>query len=113
TFVSVVQRVGTSSYRRRRTAAWRLALHRNRMRLLQADGARSTRFRSHLDSVLGPQRKAGHRGNRMIRHRAELKTLRDGGQQQRRFHHCERVADALPGAAAEWEVWKARPLLES
>ena len=81
------------------------------MRLLQADGARSTRFRSHLDSVLGPQRKAGHRGNRMIRHRAELKTLRDGGQQQRRFHHCERVADALPGAAAEWEVCKARQLL--
>src|SRR5438045_9789116 len=49
----------------------------------------------------------------MIRHRAELKTLRDGGQQQRRFHHCERIANALPGAAAEWEVCKARQLLRS
>src|SRR5438045_6223568 len=49
----------------------------------------------------------------MIRHRAELKTLRDGGQQQRRFQQCERFADALPGAAAEWEVCKARQLLRS
>src|SRR5947209_18683777 len=63
--------------------------------------------------MLRPEGKAGHRYNQMSLHRAEPESLRDGCQKQRGFHHCEGCANALPGAAAEWEISEPWELLRS
>ena len=47
----------------------------------------------------------------MAGNQAQLKTLRDRGQEQVRFHHGERSSDAQAGSAAEGEVGEVGKLL--
>src|SRR6266567_931525 len=71
------------------------------------------RLQCHSNTMLRPERKTWCGYDRICGHRAELKALRNGSQQQCGFHHCEGIPDALPGTAAEGEVSKSRQLLRA
>jgi hypothetical protein len=68
-------------------------------------------FEGYADAVAGAQSDGSKWNHGMPGHEAELKFLRDGGQEQRSLHQREGIADALARTSAKWEISETRKAL--
>src|SRR5580765_7840289 len=63
---------------------------------------------NHAYAAFRPQRYRRQILDVLPRHQSEPEFLRDGGQQQHRFHHGESRADAYARPSAKWKIGKTR-----